>query len=168
MKNKGQVARTNRVARRTLWLRAALWHLEHFFPVLQLLTPIYSVDPYIQNVYVIPSFLTVPPLSLLEESLENSLIDCIKKSGDCWYEAVFALWADFDGEPLNITEVLVEVSEPAPPQPTRTFRNLFSQRKESVGPSVPDFCSTRVTHTAHRGQWENVNMNKYQSWYISP
>ena len=27
---------------------------------------------------------------------------------------------------------------------TRTFRNLFSQRKESVGPSVPDFCSTRV------------------------
>ena len=51
MKNKGQVARTNRVARRTLWLRAALWHLEHFFPVLQLLTPIYSFDPYIQNVY---------------------------------------------------------------------------------------------------------------------
>ena len=33
---------------------------------------------------------------------------------------------------------------------------------------LTDFCSTRVTHTAHRGQWENVNMNKYQSWYISP
>ena len=119
MKNKGQVARTNRVARRTfgaLFSRPAAFDPYIFFP-------------YIQNVYVIPSFLTVPPLSLLEESLANSLIDYIKKSGDCWYEAVFALLADFDGEPLNITEVLVEVSEPAPPQPTRTFRNLFSQRK---------------------------------------
>ena len=38
---KGQVARTSRLARTTLWVRAVLGHLEHFFPVLQLLTHIW-------------------------------------------------------------------------------------------------------------------------------
>ena len=52
----------------------------------------------------------------------------------------------YDGEPLNITEVIVEVVEP-PSQPVvRTFRNIFTERREreSVGPTNPNFCSTFV------------------------
>ena len=52
---------------------------------------------------------------------------------------------DYDGEPLNITEVIVEVVEAeVNPRPVRTFRNMFTERRESVGPTNPNFCSTFV------------------------
>ena len=48
---------------------------------------------------------------------------------------------DYDGEPLNITEVIVEVVNP---RPVRTFGNMFTERRESVGQTNPNFCSTFV------------------------
>ena len=51
---------------------------------------------------------------------------------------------DYDGEPLNITEVIVVVEAEVNPRPVRTFRNMFTERRESVGPTNPNFCSTFV------------------------
>ena len=67
---------------------------------------------------------------------------------------------DYDGEPLNITEVIVEVVEAeVNPRPVRTFRNMFTERRESVGPTNPNFCSTFVG--VQSNNMEGYELNKF-------